>query len=61
MQNVPFSFPKNTKGLRSLSCLCFHLRLLAFQRLNRLIAFHETWCEHNVTEADPNARHLNLL
>ena len=56
MQNVPFSFPKNTKG-----CMCFQLRVLAFQLLNQVTAFHETWCEHYVNEADLNARHLSLL
>ena len=61
MQNVPFCFPKNTKGLKSLGCMCFQLRVLAFQLLNQVTAFHETWCEHYVNEADLNARHLSLL
>jgi len=61
MQNVPFHFPKNTNGLRSLCCMCSYLRVLAFQLLKQVIAFHEIWCEHYVAEADPNARHPNLL
>ena len=41
--------------------MCSYLRVLAFQLLKQVIAFHEIWCEHYVAEADPNARHPNLL